>query len=171
MFQGIRQRLRDMGTIKALCQGAERYALRDGQQEPGAEHFLLSALELPDGSARRSFERLQIDPALLPAAIARQHGEALRGIGLNPEALTALDPAPQPAARRLYRASASGQGVMQGLAAGRPGSKEPLLGAHVVVVIAGMRHGVAARALRALGLEPQTLAASAGQEIQASMPS
>lgn len=165
MFKGIRQRLRDMGTIKALCKGAERHALRDGQAEPGAEHFLLSALELPDGSARRSFERLKIDPAQLSAAIARQHGEALRGIGLDPEPLAALDTAPQPAAHGLYCASASGQAVMQGLAAGRG---QPLLGAHVVAVIAGMRHGVAARTLRALGLEPQALAASAAQEIQAS---
>ncbi|MBT9456230.1 MAG: Clp protease N-terminal domain-containing protein [Burkholderiaceae bacterium] len=166
MFTGIRQRLRDMGTIKALCQGAERHALRDGQAEPGAEHFLLSALELPDGSARRSFERLQVDPAQLPAAIARQHGEALRGIGLDPDALDALDNAPQPAARALYNASPSGQAVMQGLAASRG---QPLLGAHVVAVIAGMRHGVAARTLRALGLNPQALAASAEHEIQASM--
>jgi len=165
MFQAVRQRLRDMGTIKALCQGAERHALRDGQREPGAEHFLLAALELPDGTARRAFERLQIDPAQLPGAIARQHGEALRGIGLDPEALTALDTAPQPAAQALYNASPSGQAVMQGLAASRG---QPLLGAHVVAVIAGMHHGVTARTLRALGLEPQALAASAAHEIQAS---
>ncbi|MGH6647625.1 hypothetical protein [Aquabacterium sp.] len=43
----LKQRVRDMGTIKSLCLGAEEHAQQDGQDKPGAEHFLLSALDLP----------------------------------------------------------------------------------------------------------------------------
>ncbi|WP_375763443.1 hypothetical protein ACE10X_34930 [Bradyrhizobium sp. Pha-3] len=59
MFKGIGSKLNDMGTIKFLCERAETYALQDQQREPGAEHFLLASLDLPDGTwaggiARRS---------------------------------------------------------------------------------------------------------------------
>jgi len=47
---------------------------------------------------------------------------------------------------------------MQALA-GRRGT--PLRGAQVVAVVAGMPHGVAARALRAMGIAPEHLAAAA----------
>jgi hypothetical protein len=39
----------------------------------------------------------------------------------------------------------------------------PLLGAHVVAVIAAMRHGVAVRALRAMGVDAGQLKAAAEQ--------
>ncbi|BBB97661.1 hypothetical protein ABIF38_004004 [Bradyrhizobium japonicum] len=50
MFKGIGSKLNDMGTIKFLCERAETYALQDQQREPGAEHFLLASLDLPDGT-------------------------------------------------------------------------------------------------------------------------
>ena len=58
----IRTHVADVRTIAALCTGAEAEARRDGQCLPGAEHLLLSALALPDGSARRSFERVGAQP-------------------------------------------------------------------------------------------------------------
>ncbi len=84
MFSRIKQRFNDMGTIKALCERAEHHALQDQQREPGAEHFLLSALDLPDGTARRAFARVGADASDLPPAIARQYAEALRPLGLDP---------------------------------------------------------------------------------------
>lgn len=53
MFAKVKQRLQDMGTVKRLCEGAEGAARRAGQELPGAEHYVLSALELDEGSARR----------------------------------------------------------------------------------------------------------------------
>ncbi|MGZ8476106.1 MAG: Clp protease N-terminal domain-containing protein, partial [Candidatus Limnocylindria bacterium] len=47
-----------MRTIKKLLTDAEVEARAMGEAEPGAEHLLLAALDLPDGSARRAFERL-----------------------------------------------------------------------------------------------------------------
>jgi hypothetical protein len=52
MFDRLRHRLRGVGTLKTLCEAAEQHARRAGQDQPGAEHFVLAALDLPDGSAR-----------------------------------------------------------------------------------------------------------------------
>ena len=62
----------------------------------------------------------------------------------------------------LYEAKPSGQAVMQGLASLREESKNAgLVGAHVVEIIATMQHGVAARALRTIGIDMETLRAAA----------
>lgn len=172
MFQRLRQRIRDMKTIALLCKGAERHALRSGDTQPAAEHYLLSALDLPEGSARRVFRRLAADPDALPAAIAEQHRAALRGIGVAaPAGLLADEPAQalEPT-RGLYRAQASGQAVMQALAARRTEHAAlGMTGAHVVEVIAERRHGTLARALAVMGVDPSALRAAARAEIAASV--
>ena len=169
MFQRIRQRLGDMKTIKHLCQGAEKYALADQQREPAAEHFLLSALDLDDGTARRAFTRVDADPAQLAQAIAQQYRDGLRFAGLAPEAadLALAAAAPPEASGRLYQASASGADLMQTLAQQRSNDKGPLLGAHVVALVAAMRQGVAPRSLAALGVDAAALRAAAQAEIGA----
>jgi hypothetical protein len=50
MFEAIRQRFRDIRNINSLCMQAQKLANADGQKEPGAEHFVLSSLALPDGT-------------------------------------------------------------------------------------------------------------------------
>lgn len=158
MFSTVRSKLKDMGTIKRLCDGAEAHALEDGKREPGAEHFLLAALDLPDGTARLAFERIGADPASFEPAIRAQYGEALRSLGIEPVIETRQDP---PAANTgIYRAAPSGQDVMRALTEGRA-SHAPLLGAHVVAVVAGFPLGVAARALRGMGVDRDALKASA----------
>lgn len=169
MFQRIRQRLDDMKTIKNLCQGAERYALADQQNAPAAEHFLLSAIDLPDGSARRAFERIDANPARLPDAIAQQYRAALRFAGVADAAAGSAFDAPSPLAqtRRLYEAAPSGEDLMQALARERAEDGAPLLGAHVVAVVAAMRQGVAPRSLAAMGVDAAALRAAAQAEIGA----
>ena len=166
----VKRRIADMGTVKALCLGAESEARRDGQREPGAEHFLLAALDLPDGTARRAFMRAGADPAGLRDAIAGQYADALAALGLGGLGLGGLAGAPAlpPAPPHPYEAAASGKEVMQALAAGR-GLAEPtrLTGAHVVAIVAAMPHGVAARALRTLGVDAETLRRAALEEAAA----
>lgn len=157
MFQEIKSKLNDMSTVKRLCERAEAHALQDHQREPGAEHFLLAALDLPDGTARLAFERAGVEPEALRAAIERQYGDALRSIGLRAEMPTGT---PMSANAGIYQAAPSGREIMQALAAARKGHS-PLLGAHVVGIVAGMSHGVAARALRALGVDIITLKSTA----------
>lgn len=162
MLQRLRQRLKDMRTLHRLFIRAELIARAQGQPRPGSEHFLLAALELPDGSARRAFERVGADPDALPAAIEQQYRDALAHVGIHAPLPAATPLAPPPAA--AYDAQASGQDLIQTLARTRKGRPGPLRGAHVVALIARTRQGVAARALQALRLDAGALARAAELE-------
>jgi len=169
MFSQIKSRLNNMNTIKTLCLQAEQHALAGQQRAPGAEHFLLAALDLADDTARQAFERIGADPSILRQAIERQYGEALRSIGLDskvtePDADEAL-----PGKLSLYDAAPSGKEVMQALAKNRH-EHGPLLGAHVVAVVAGMQHGVASRALRVMGIDANALKSSAIEVAKSARP-
>ena len=164
----IKLRFRDIGTIKALCLGAEKHAHKCGEDKPGAEHFLLSALDLPDGTVRRIFERIEIDPDGFHEAIRKQYSDALSSIGIDEAALglSNAETIEIGSSSRLYNASPSGQSVFQKLVSERKLDKDiPLLGAHVVRAIASMEQGVAARALRAMGVDQRALMAAIEAEL------
>ena len=129
MFSSIKRRLGDMATITNLCNAAERHANAEGKQEPGAEHFVLAALELPDGSAAAAMRRLQVDADSFRAAIEAQYAAALADAAIPAAVPAATAVAPQAG---TYRASASGQALMQELAA-QDKAGSPLLGAHVLL--------------------------------------
>ncbi|MFM9433874.1 ATP-dependent Clp protease ATP-binding subunit ClpA [Janthinobacterium sp. CG_23.3] len=169
MFDAIKKRFRDMGTIKALCQGAERHANLAGQKEPGAEHFVLAALDLPDGSARGVFERLRADPDGYRAAIAQQYEDALRNVGIAvPQGAAGFGAAAAPAtSATIYSGQPSAQALMKRLA-GQEKNGAPLLGAHVILAVADSQYGVAARALQAMGLAPAQLAQAAQAQLEVS---
>lgn len=168
MFAALQRRLKDMGTLKSLCLQAEAHALADQQRQPGAEHFLLAALDLPDGVAGRAFARLHADPAGLQRAITQQYAEALASIGVDQVHADSVEPPARPT--RLYDAAASGQAVLKALAAREQGDRTPLLSGHVVAVVAEMQQGVAPRALRAMGVDPAALRSAALAEVSAYQP-
>lgn len=155
---------RDIRTITALLSGAEAEAHRTGDPMPGAEHLLVSALALPDGSARRAFARVGADPDDLRPAIAAQHAEALRGVGID-AALDAAEAEPTPSATGVFRATASGRQAFQTAGDLARSAAAPLVGAHVVVAVCRMEHGSAPRALRAMGVDRDALAAAALDEL------
>lgn len=169
MFDAVRQRFSDARTIKALCLGAERHANERGQQEPGAEHFVLAALELPDGTARQAFARVQRDPDEFAGAIDAQYRRALESAGVDPEQAAGLHGTHVaiPAATGPYAAKPSAEALMQVLTREvmteehRRDVAMPLLGAHVLIAAAAAQFGVCARALRELDIEPSRLAATA----------
>ena len=166
MLQRIRQRLTDMRTIRILCEAAEKQALAGGEREPGPEHFMLAAFDLPDGLARQVFERLGVDADGVRAAIAAAHGAALAGVGADTALLD--DDAALPPSSGPYQVKGSMQGVMQQLAAWpRVSATEPLTGAHVLAVIAAAQRGTAARTLRILGLEGENVVSAAKAVIAA----
>ena len=176
MFNTIKQRFRDVSTINALCSGAEKHANADGRKEAGAEHFVLSALELPDGTARKAFERIHADPDGFRAAIARQYEDALKNIGiaLPHDAAIAGEAIPVAASTWPYQAQASTERLMQTLAREimdkehKADKAAPLLGAHVILAATTAQYGVAVRAFRAMGIDPAKLAEAATAEIIAS---
>lgn len=150
-----------MGTIKTLCETAEAHALQDRQQQPGAEHFLLAALDLQDGTARLAFQKIGADPERLKQAIENQYAAALNSLGLCvAPAMDADEASPKRVGTGPYQAAPSGQGVMQALADSRHGHA-PLLGAHIVAIVAAMPHGVAARALCGMGVDAARLRTAA----------
>jgi ATP-dependent Clp protease ATP-binding subunit ClpA len=165
----LKNPIQDMRTIKGLLTGAEDIARGAGESQPGAEHLLLSALEMPEGSARRSFERIGADPHAFGPAVAAQHAEALRAMGLEPPDEEALAPGrgPGPKPSRWYRANASLQSAFQRAGELARDDGTWMNGAHVVVAVAGMEHGTAARALRAMGVDREQLAAAAATEARA----
>jgi Clp amino terminal domain, pathogenicity island component len=163
MFDKLKQHLGDMGTIKTLCEAAEAAANRDLQAQPGAEHFVLAALGLPDGSAARVFKRLNIDANGFRQALQDVHHRALSAAGVGAAQIkhseANVPPLPRPSG--VYAATSSGQAVLQGLAALRKrGMIGPLLGVHVLEVVSAMQHGTTIQAFELLGHhQPSVMAA------------
>ena len=159
----LKNPFRDMRTIRMLLEGAEAEANRAGESMPAAEHLLLAALKLPDGTARRAFERVGADPGALRQAIEDQHTEALRAIGIDADTAELAGPT-APLANGVYRSSGSAQSAFQAAGTLARKTRSQLVGAHVVLAIADMEHGTAVRALRARGIDIDALAAAAREE-------
>jgi ATP-dependent Clp protease ATP-binding subunit ClpA len=169
MFDTLRKRFQDMKTVSALCSGADKHAQACGQKEPGAEHFILAALELPDGTARKVFEQLQISPQDFKAAIGRQYADALRNVGIDIHDDSIFNiGTPVKSEATIYHAKPSGQALMQILADQKTfSSKEPLLGAHVLLAATDFQYGTVGRTFHVLGISNDSLAAAAKKEIEA----
>ncbi|TPW12666.1 MAG: Clp domain-containing protein [Acidimicrobiaceae bacterium] len=154
MFNKLRRARADLATMNALFPAAERIARDDGIDQPGAEHLLLAVLDLDDGIAKKAMTIFQVDPAEFRAAIAGQHEEALRTIGViaDDNAIAAALPAGgQP--RGLYRAQGSLQTAFQHAVALAKRDKAPLNSGHLLLAITDADHGVVARSLGHLGVD------------------
>jgi ATP-dependent Clp protease ATP-binding subunit ClpA len=152
---------REFRTVRTLLSTAERIARAGGDEHPGAEHLLLAAFELPDGTARRAFDELGVRPEDLPAAIADQHADALASVGVTaPGSQAAASPLPEPSG--VYRSQPSAQAVFQRAVeiSGTPPPRH-LRGAHILLAVSELEHGTASRALRRLGIDPDRLRTAA----------
>jgi ATP-dependent Clp protease ATP-binding subunit ClpA len=158
--------IQDVRTIEELLTGAEAEARRAGDDRPGPEHLLLSAIALSDGTARRAFERVGADPDGFRAAVETVHRQALHAVGITVPSGADRQPPPADAPGGVYRMTAPGQEVFQAAVtlskATRPAR---LRGGHVVAAACDQEHGTVARALTALGVERAALAAAAGAEL------
>lgn len=167
MFRMLKQRINDIRAIKTLCASAETHANADGEKAPGLEHFVLAALDLPDGTARRAFRRLGADPDAFRPAVSRQYDDALRSIGIDPSRLGSLhgSDAGIPQGKGIYRSQPQVQALMEKLAGRqRTDAGEALLGAHVIEAIATFQHGAASRTLSAMGIDREALREAAREE-------
>jgi ATP-dependent Clp protease ATP-binding subunit ClpA len=154
-IRNIKSKIQDMKTISKLCLGAEKYANEYGEEKPGAEHFMLASLDLQDGSARRVFERLEINPDAINQAIKDQHSNALASIGIVDETIkldvkSAVTLKPN---MKLYDTKPSGKTVMQKIYQNNKARNTRLIGAHVIEVILSMEYGIAVRALQTMGID------------------
>lgn len=164
-WRRFRQRLRDMRTLKDLSFAAEDIAAKRSELPPGAEHFLLAALTLPDGTARRAFIHANADADEITAAIDRQYDEALRSIGIEPPDVQCATEVPDDSEvpkPKLYQAKPSVTTLYKTMEAHTKANPDaPLLGATVVIGVASLEQGVAARALRAMNVDRSKLVKAA----------
>ncbi|MBP8880816.1 MAG: hypothetical protein KBF43_10635 [Dermatophilaceae bacterium] len=154
MFDKLRRARSDLAMMNALLPIAEQLARRDSIDEPGAEHLLLAALGLDDGVARDSFESVGVDEGALRDAIAGQHADSLRSVGViaDDNAIDAALPAPaQPTG--LYRAQGSLQAAFQRAVGLARSDKSPLHSGHILLAVTDAERGTVARSLEHLGVD------------------
>jgi hypothetical protein len=167
MFATVKKHLNDAKALSALCNAAEAAARAKGIAEPGSEHFVLASLTLPDQTAAAAFASLGLSRGTFEDAIESQYAMALLSVGIDVGGkIAGNDPGdpPSPPLSPLYRAAASGQALVQRLAASRgQRASRPLVGADVLMAVADEELTVAARALRALGVKPAQLVEAASQ--------
>jgi ATP-dependent Clp protease ATP-binding subunit ClpA len=165
MFKRLLLRFRDMKTIGKLIPGADEQANIMGEEKPGAEHFVLSALNLEDGTAKRAFDKFGIDSKKFQNAIKAQYDEALSSVGISRQA-TELEPEPIKSDKILHDSQPSGQDLMKSVYTLKKEDKDrPLQGAHVIIVAASIEHGVVPRAFKVLGIDRESLANAARDEL------
>ena len=160
--------LDDMRTIKQLLTDAERIAREMGEEEPGAEHLLLSAIGLPDGSAGRVLGSLGVDADRIRTALREEQADALVAAGVPRDRAEAMaEPTPLGAggAPILYGAGPSAREVFQDAGKFARSLKQRLAGAHVVAAVAGLERGTMPRVLDRLGVDRQQLADAARAEL------
>jgi ATP-dependent Clp protease ATP-binding subunit ClpA len=160
--------LDDMRTIKQLLTDAERIAREVGEEEPGAEHLLLSAMGLPDETAGRALATQGVDSDAIRAALREEQADALVSAGVPRETAEAMaEPAPLgPAgAPLLYGAGPSAREVFQEAGRLARSSKQRLVGAHVVLAAAGLERGTVPRILDRLGVDRVRLADAARAQL------
>jgi hypothetical protein len=168
VFRRLRNRANYMRTIATLLRTAEEIARRDGGAEPAAEHLVLSALGLADGTARAAFERVGADPDAFGPALRDEHERALASVGVHADEALIGDRLPEPpAAPGVYRSDPSARQLFQLAGGDARAEGGGLLGAHVIRAAATLEHGTTARALRAMGVDPDALRAAAEAEIRA----
>lgn len=165
IFNRIKLRIQDMQTINKLIPGANDAAQLMGEKDAGAEHFLLSALNLPDGSAKRVFERLGTNAEKFKKAVNQQYKNALTSVGID---VDILDGSPSPIENKTFNTSKpSGVAVMKDLYQLKSKDKDRLLlGAHVIGVVARKKHGVTARAFKEMGLKRDEILLAVEQELR-----
>lgn len=165
MFKRLRLRFSDMKTIAKLIPGADEQARAMGEEKPGAEHFVLSALNLEDGTAMRVFSKLGVDSKKFKNAIKDQYHEALDSIGIHSES-TSIEPDSVPSNKIFLESQPSGENLMKLLVTLKKEDKQrPLTGAHVLIVAASAQYGVVPRALKSLNIDKELLVNLAREEL------
>jgi len=169
MFKTIKSFIRDRHTVIALHSGAERYAQLSGEEKPGAEHFLLSSLELPDGTAKKAFIDIGIDPNTVRRAINKQYNDALNSNDLD---ITNLDidnsDVESVSKNRLFPNTANPSGrflIREIIRFHEIDLSIPLLGAHVVIATTSMKTSVIARTLKAMEIDNAALHSAAQRQL------
>ena len=149
-----RRPIEDIRTMERLFTTAETEAAQAGEPHPGAEYLVLAALQLPEGSARRTFERLGTDPdGFRTALLGQDHGA---------EDPPVTDPATP---HRPVRYGASGRDLFQEVVGLVRSEKSQIYGAYIVLVAAQLDYGATPTALKKMNVDRHELAIAARAEL------
>lgn len=159
---GVRRRLHDVSTIRQVLERAEQLARADGVEHPGAEHLVLAACELPDGTATAALAAVGTTPEELAAALRVVHDEALGAVGVRAAEPAVDDALPDPPAPRgIYRGQVPLQQVFGRARELVAEEDSRLSGGWFLAAAAERRRGTTARALDRLDVDRDALAAAA----------
>lgn len=168
MFRNLKTRATAMKAIAALLTRAEEIARSRGAERPAAEHLVLAALQLPDGTAARTVERLGSSAADFSAALDAQEADDLERIGVHVDSDRIDSELPRPTEPGgVYRTEPSARQLFQAAGDDARRGGGAFVGAHVLRAAAALEHGPTARALRRMGIDRAELHAAASAEIQA----
>ncbi len=152
--------------MEKLFTTAEAAAARLGVSKPGAEYLVLSALQLPEESARRCFERIGADPDDFAAALISRHNDNLRAAGSDPIDVGVDQPIPESVpSRRPVQYDASGRALFQQVVGLVREEKSQIYGASIVLVAAQIDNGNTPRTLQRMNVDRHELAAAARLEL------
>ncbi|HSK94506.1 MAG TPA: Clp protease N-terminal domain-containing protein [Candidatus Angelobacter sp.] len=160
--------IRDMRTIGALLGEAERIARRLGDEEPGAEHLLLAAVGLPDGSAGRALQAVGVSAVQLERAVVEVQAAGLERAGFEPGAAARLaEPVAVPPAEGVgvYRSSPTAQELFRAAGDRARAARQRFAGVHVVLAASEVEAGTMRRVLDRLGIDRQRLREVAEAEL------
>lgn len=160
-----RSRVGDMRTVKNLLERADSLALAAGEQKPGAEHLVMAAIDLDDGTARRAFQRAGGDPDDFASAVEQVHVEALHNVGVG-AAKVSIDASPR-RRRGIHTPKGSLTTLLKDASKLAKAERSSFLGAHLLLAAAGLEYGTTARAISSMGVDRAALAAAARVEIDA----
>ena len=156
MLNKFKQRARDMQTLSSLMIAATSNAATNGSNNAGAHHLLLAAVTLEDDeSGREAFVNLGADPDQLESAIEEALGAGVPGIEM-PDANSERSATEVKVDATFDAAIQATHGFHNA-----DGGVRPLRTAHVVAGVASIEHGLAARALAAMGIDTDALVAAA----------
>lgn len=168
MFRKLKARAAAVKTISALVTKAEEIARRRGAERPAAEHLVLAALQLSDGTAARTLERVGSSAADFGTALDAQEAEDLERIGVHADDDRISSELPQPSEPvGAYRSEPSAQELFQAAGDDARRGDGSLVGAHVRRAAAALERGPTARALRGMGIDTADLRAAASAEVEA----
>ncbi len=152
-MQWRRRPIEDIRTMERLFTVAEAEAARSGETRPGAEYLVISALQLPEDSARRAFERVGADPDAFTTAV----------VGEKEDTPVSTD---APSSRPM-RYGASGRALFQEVVNLVRAEKSQIYGAYIVLVAAQIDQGPIPRTLHLMNVDRQELASAARSELDA----
>ncbi len=152
-----RNRIGDIKTMNRLFPAADVAARSAGVPVACAEHLIIAAFDLPDGSARRAFTRVGVDPDDFTRIINEMHASSDEGDrgGVGPMVK----------GKGPLKTEESAQRVFKQVVDMVRSERTQLYGAYLILVSAQLGEPTPCGAFEAMGVTPGQMAAAARAEL------